>query len=31
MADTTVIQEKLSRLGTRKYFTPARAPGRVTE
>jgi len=31
MAETTVIQEKLSRLGTRKYLTPSSAPGRVTE
>ena len=31
MAVTTVIQEKLEMLGTRKYFTPASAPGRVTE
>ena len=25
------IQEKSSKLGTRKYFTPSRAPGRVME
>ena len=31
MAVTTVIQEKWATLGTRKYFTPASAPGRVTE
>ena len=31
MAATTVIQEKFFRLGTRKYLTPSRAPGRVTE
>ena len=31
MAVTTVIQEKFLGLGTRKYFTPASAPGRVTE
>ena len=31
MAATTVIHEKFFGLGTRKYFTPSSAPGRVTE
>ena len=31
MAVTTVIHEKFSKFGTRKYLTPASAPGRVTE
>ncbi len=31
MAATTVIHEKLSKSGTKKYFTPSRAPGLVTE
>ena len=30
MAVTTVIQEKFATFGTRKYLTPASAPGRVT-
>ena len=31
MSVTTVIHEKFSKFGTRKYLTPASAPGRVTE
>ena len=31
MAETTVIHEKFFTFGTRKYFTPASAPGLVTE
>ena len=31
MAATTVIHEKFFTFGTRKYFTPASAPGLVTE
>ena len=31
MAVTTVIQETCATFGTRKYQTPASAPGRVTE
>ena len=27
----TVIHEKLAGFGTKKYFTPSSAPGRVTE